>query len=119
MNYKWFIFPSFKFDGFKDTINVPGGEIKWTFFHDVHEKYALLDANLRKVPKLPTKVLNPGHCEQNVPTALSIFHEITAAAIQFYFSDGSSTVEFLNLFRAHVRTVLCLTSLIKYLIGEG
>ena len=35
LNYKRFIFPSFKFDGFKDPINVSGGETKWKFFHDV------------------------------------------------------------------------------------
>ena len=38
LNCKRFIFPSFKFDAFKDPINVPGGEIKWKFFYDVHEK---------------------------------------------------------------------------------
>ena len=43
-NYKQFIFPSFKFDGFKDPINLPGGEMKWKFFHDVHEKDAFLQA---------------------------------------------------------------------------
>ena len=32
LNYKWFIFPSFKFHGFKDPIKVLGGEIKWIFF---------------------------------------------------------------------------------------
>ena len=32
LNYKLFIFLSFKFDGFKNPINVPGGEIKWNFF---------------------------------------------------------------------------------------
>ena len=33
LNYKRFIFPSFKFDGFKDPISVPGGEIK--FFGEI------------------------------------------------------------------------------------
>ena len=61
LNYKRFIFPSFKFDGFKDPINVPDGEIKWKVFHDVHEKDDLLEANLRKAPKLTTKVLDPGN----------------------------------------------------------
>ena len=28
LNYIWFIFPSFKFDCFKDPINVPGGEME-------------------------------------------------------------------------------------------
>ena len=71
LNYKRFIFPSFKFDGFKDPIDVPGGEIKWKFSHDVQEKDAFLEANLRKAPKLTTKVLHPGNCKQNVPTALA------------------------------------------------
>ena len=51
LNYKRFIFPSFKFDGFKDPINVPGEEIKWKSFHDVHEKDAFLEANLKKNSK--------------------------------------------------------------------
>ena len=32
LSYKWCIFPSFKFYGFKDPINVPVGEIKLNFF---------------------------------------------------------------------------------------
>ena len=97
LNYKGFIFRSFKFDDFKDPITVPGGEIKWKFFHDVHEKDALLDANLRKRPKLTTKVIQPGNCKYHVLTALAIFHEKNAAAIQSYFPDQKSTVEFLRL----------------------
>ena len=97
-NYKRFIFPSFKFDGFKDHIKVQDEEIKWKFFHDVHEKNPLIEANLRKALKLKTKVLHQGNCEQNVLTALVIFHATTAAAIQSYFPDESSTVEFLKLF---------------------
>ena len=98
LNYKRFIFPSFKFDGFKDPINVPDGGIKRKFFHDVHEKDDLLEANLRKAPKLTTKVLDLGNPKQNVSTTLAIFHETTAAAIQSYFPDPSSTAEFLKLF---------------------
>ena len=98
LNYKRFIFPLFKFDGFKDPINFPGGEIKSKFFHDVYEKDALLEANLRKAPKLTMKVLHSENCKQNVPTALAIFHETAAATIQSYFPDGKSTVEFLKLF---------------------
>ena len=67
-------------------------------FHNVHEKDALLEANLRKAPRLTTKVLHPGNCKQNVPTGLAIFHETTAGAIQSYFPDEESTVEFLKLF---------------------
>ena len=98
LNYKGFIFASFKFDDFKDLINVPGGEIKWKFFRDFHEKDALSDANLRKRPKLTTKVIQPGNCKHHVPTALAIFYKTTAAAIQSYFPDQKSPVEFLKLF---------------------
>ena len=59
---------------------------------------AVLKANLRKAPKLTTKVLHPGNCKQNVPTALAIFYETTTAAIQSYFPVESSTFEFLKLF---------------------
>lgn len=98
LGYKRFLFPSFTFDGFKDHINVPGGEIKWKTFHDVFEKDANLDANLRKAPKLSMKVLHPGNSKQSVPLALAIFDETTATAIQSYFPEKRSTVEFLKLF---------------------
>ena len=67
-------------------------------------KDAVLRASLRKSPKLKTTVLHPRNtlqptCKQNVPTAISIFHETTAAAAnQFYFPDECSTVEFLKFF---------------------
>ena len=95
LNCKRFIFPSFKFDGFKDPINIPGGAIKKKFFH---EKDALLRPNLRKAPKLTAKVLHPVNCKQNVPTAFAIFHETIAAAIQSCFPHEKSTAEFLKLF---------------------
>ena len=72
--------------------------MKWKIFHDAHEKDALLEANLRKAPKLTRKVLHPGNCKQNVPTALAMCHETTAAAIQSYFQDEKSTAEFVKLF---------------------
>ena len=50
LKYIRFIFSSFKFDSFKDLINLPDGETKWKFFHDVHEKDAFLEANLKKAP---------------------------------------------------------------------
>ena len=36
--------------------------------------------------------------QSKVPTALAIFHETTDVAIQSYFSDEKSTVDFLKLF---------------------
>ena len=71
---------------------------KRKFFHYVHEKDALLEANLRKVPKLKRKFLHPRNCKQNFPIALAIFHETITAAFQTYFPDGSSTVKLLKLF---------------------
>ena len=59
MKYKRFIIPSFEFSGFRDLINVPGGEIGWKTFHDVFERDANLHANLRKALKLTTEVLHP------------------------------------------------------------
>ena len=98
LGYKGFLFPPFTFDGFKDRISVTGGELNWKTFHDVFEKDANLDANLRKAPKLSMKVLHPGNYKQSVPLALAIFDETTATAIQSYFPEKQSAVEFLKLF---------------------
>ena len=59
LNYKRFIFPSFKFHRFKDPINVPGGEIKWKFFHGVHEKDAVLGAKFWESSKPNNKGTTP------------------------------------------------------------
>ena len=98
MKCKWFIFPQFEFSGFKDPINVPGGEIAWKSFHDVFERDASLHANLREAPKLTAKVLHPGNCKQNVPNALAIFDETTIAAVKSYFPEKASAAAFLTLF---------------------
>ena len=90
LKYKRFIFHLFEFSGFKDPINVPGGEIAWKTFHDVFERDANLHANLRKAPKLTTKVLHPGNCKQNVPNAPAIFEEITIAVVKSYFPEKTS-----------------------------
>ena len=95
---KRFIFPPFEFSGFKDPINVHRREIAWKTFHDVFESDANLHANLRKAPKLTTKVLHPGNCKQNVPNALAIFDETTIAAVKSYFPEKASAAAFLTLF---------------------
>ena len=89
LKFKQFIFPPFEFSGFKYPINVSGGEIAWKTFLDVFERDANLHANLRKGPKVTTKVLHPGNCKQNV---LAIFDETTIAAVR------SSDAAFLTLF---------------------
>ena len=45
MKCEQFIFPQFKFSGFTDPINVPGGESVWKTLHDVFKRDANLHAN--------------------------------------------------------------------------
>ena len=73
LNHKRFLFLSFTFNGFKDSINVTGGELKWKMPPDVFERDAQLDGKLKKAPKLTLKVLHPGSSKQNVPLELAIF----------------------------------------------
>ena len=96
LNNKRFLLPSFKFNNFFDKINVTGGEISWKLLHEVHEKYEKLGANLRKSPKLTSKVLHES-CKQSVPVAHAIFHETTYAAIISYFPGRIDAAEFLKL----------------------
>ena len=91
LNYKQFLFPSFTFIGFKDSIKITGGELKWKMLHDVFERNAQLDGNWKKAPKLTMKVFHPGSNKLNVPLALAIFDETTSAAIQSYVPQHSST----------------------------
>ena len=71
--------------------------VSWKLFH-VFEKYSLLEATLRKAPKITHQVLHPGNCKQNVPVALAIFHESTSAAVTSYFPEKKNEAEFLKLF---------------------
>ena len=98
-NHKRFLFPSFIFNGFKDSINVAGGELKGKMPYDVFERDSQLDGNLKKAPKLTLKVLHPVSNKQNVPLALAIFDETTSAAFQSYFPQHLSAAEFLHLFQ--------------------
>ena len=95
---KRFIFTPFEFSGFKNPINVPGGEFAWKTFHDVFEMDANLHVNFRKAPKLTKQVLHLGNCKQNVPNVLAIFDETTIAAVKSYFSERESSAAFLTLF---------------------
>ena len=98
LNYKRFLFPAFEYDGFEDPISFKGGQIFRKLFHDIFEKDCLLDANLRKAPKIAHKVLHPGNCKQNVLVALTIFHEFKSAALTSYFPEKKNEAEFLKLF---------------------
>ena len=98
LNYKRFIFPAFKYDGFEDPISFKDGQISWKLFDDVFEKDSQLEDNLRKATKITHKVLHPGNCKQNVPVAFAIFHESTSAAVTSYFPVKKIEAEFLKLF---------------------
>ena len=97
MNYKRFIFPAFQYDGFEDPISFKGGQIPWKLFHGVFEKDSLLEANLRKVPKITHNVLYPGKCKQNIPVTIAIFHESASVALTSYFPETQNAAEFLKL----------------------
>ena len=96
---KRFIFHLFEFSGFKDSINVPGGEIAWKTFHDVFERDTNLHADLRKAPKLTIKVLQPVNSKLNVPNALVMFDVTTIAAVKSHFPEEASAGAFLTLLR--------------------
>ena len=87
MNYRSFIFPAFEYDGFKDSVSCKGGQTFWNLFHDVIEKANLLEANLRKDPKIAHIVIHPGNCKQNIPVGLVNFHEYTSATLTNYFPE--------------------------------
>lgn len=97
LNYRRFIFPSFTFDGFFDKIYLPAGEISWKLLHDIIDKDAMLQANLKKAYKLTYRALHPGNNKQDMNLALSIFHSTTSAAIESYFPDRKDASSFLAL----------------------
>ena len=72
MHDKRFIFPDFYFGKFEDEIRVKGGEIKWKNLHDVFERDKLLQAHLKKAPKLNFRTLHPDDNKQNVQYALNV-----------------------------------------------
>ena len=98
LNCKRSIFPVFEYDGFEDPISFKSGQVSWKLFHDVFEKDSLLEANLRKAPKIIQKVLHPRNYKWNVPVSLANFHESTSAALTIYFPEKKNETEFLKLF---------------------
>ena len=57
----------------------------------------ILNAKLRKAPKLTFKALHPSENKQNVNLAIAIFHETTIAACESYFPDRTDISNFLKL----------------------
>ena len=97
LNVRRFFFPPFQFDQFFDDIDVPGGEISWKLFHDVHEQDELIPAHLRKAPKISNETLHPGNNKQNVSLALNVFDRTTSTAVIEYFPEKKDASEFLKL----------------------
>ena len=95
---KRFLFPSFHSDALQNSISVDGGEISWKVLHQVHDKDAECQANLRAAPKLTAEVLHPGNCKQNVAKALAIFDPSTIAAIRLYFPRARKQLTFSTSF---------------------
>ena len=63
LNYKRFIFPAVEYDSFEYPISFKGCQISWKLVHDIFENDCLLEANLRKAPKITHKVLRPDNCK--------------------------------------------------------
>ena len=95
---KRFIFPAFEYDGFEDPVSLKGVQFSWELFHDVFEKDSLLEANVRKAPKIIHKVLQPDNSKQNVQDSFTVFHESTSAALTRYFPEKKNETEFLKHF---------------------
>ena len=94
---KRFIFPAFEYDGFEDPISFKGDQFSWELFHDIFEKDSLLEANVRKAPKMIHKVLHPDNSKKNVQVSFAIFHESSSAALTRYFPEKKNEAEFLNI----------------------
>ena len=58
-----FLFPPFVCTDLFDEVRVAGGEISWSLLHNVHEKDAECQGNLRAASKLSKTVLHPGYCK--------------------------------------------------------
>ena len=84
---------------FKDSIHVTGEELKWKMLHDVFERDAQLDGNLKKAPKLTLKVPHPESNKQNVPLALAIFDETTSVQSSHIFLNTQVLQNSCNCFK--------------------
>ena len=63
----------------------------------MYNRDQLLDAYLRKAPKLSYKSLHPGDNKQSVPLVLNIFDRTTAIGINKYFPEAKDASEFIKL----------------------
>ena len=87
LNSKKFVFPSFIFDSFEDSIYVKDGYLSWSMFYKLYENDLKLEGNLKKAHKIWFQFTHPGNNKQNVSIALAFFHETTSAAILSYYPE--------------------------------
>ena len=74
------------------------GYICWLDLHKIYDKDKILEANLRKAPKLTYIILHPSNNKQNVELAIALFHETTVAAFENYLLERSDASEFRKMF---------------------
>ena len=79
-------------------IEIPNGFISWKAFY-VYEKDSKLQAYLRKPSKLTYGAIQPSNKKQSMPVALTVFDELTTAAIECYFPEKSDAACFLSAFQ--------------------
>ena len=97
LNRKKFVFPAFSFEISNSFVSSQDGSISWSDIHKIYDQDRILDAKLRKAPKLTFKALYPGDNKQNVNLAVAIFHDTTIAACESYFPDRTDISNFLKL----------------------
>ena len=92
-----FVFPGFEFEVREQRLSSAPGYICWLDFQKINDNYKILEANLRKAPKLSYSVLHPSNNKRNVDLAIALFHETTIAAFENYFPERSDASEFLKI----------------------
>ena len=97
---KKFVFPAFEFKMNEISVSCPSGYITWGDLHRIYDRDLEQQANLKKAPKLTYQSLHPGNNKQNVPLALSIFHETTIVAVESYFPERKDISGFLSIINA-------------------
>ena len=96
MSASKFVFPGFEFEVCEQRLSSAPGYICWLDLHKIYDD-KILEANLRKAPKLTYSILHFSNNKQNVDLAISLFHETTIAAFEYYLPERSDASEFLKI----------------------
>ena len=92
-----FVFPRFEFNVCRKFVNSGPGYICWYDLQSVHNKDKLLQANLRRDPKLLHNALHPNKNKQNGELPMAIFHDTTNAACSSCLPERPEVSSFLPL----------------------